>query len=225
MGNERESRPSDPLALPELTPDQRASREAENGIRQFDRLLELIDKGINLERFRLRISHLMELNRFAVEGLVDNPGALRQVSIFISDSKHEPPQWESVPKELEDLCDYVNDNWAVKSATHLAAYVMWRLNWIHPWVDGNGRTSRAISYLVMCIRSGLRFPGTKTIPERIANDKFPYYDALEAADRAWNHKTVDLAVMEDLLSAHLAAQLMSIYEAATSCSETDKATE
>ena len=32
---------------------------------------------------------------------------------------------------------------------------------------GNGRTSRALSYLVMCARLGYRIPGTHTIPEQI----------------------------------------------------------
>ncbi|HET9282483.1 MAG TPA: Fic family protein [Candidatus Angelobacter sp.] len=53
-----------------------------------------------------------------------------------------------------------------KSAIHLAAYVIWRLNWIHPFADGNGRTSRALSYLVLCTRLGERLPGTVTIPDQ-----------------------------------------------------------
>ncbi|MBL8221394.1 MAG: Fic family protein, partial [Bryobacterales bacterium] len=28
--------------------------------------------------------------------------------------------------------------------------VMWRLNWIHPFFGGNGRTARSASYLVLC---------------------------------------------------------------------------
>jgi hypothetical protein len=30
--------------------------------------------------------------------------------------------------------------------TELAAYGLWRLNWIHPFVEGNGRTARAVCY-------------------------------------------------------------------------------
>jgi hypothetical protein len=33
------------------------------------------------------------------------------------------------------------------TAIHLAAYLMWRLNWIHPFADGNGRTARMTSYV------------------------------------------------------------------------------
>ncbi|WP_271571569.1 Fic family protein [Bradyrhizobium sp. CCBAU 11386] len=85
-------------------------------------------------------------------------------------------------EEIEHLCDYINDNWSM-SAVHLAAYVLWRLNWIHPFADGNGRTARAVSYVVMSIKLDSLLPGAPTIPEQIAGNKKPYYDALEAADQ------------------------------------------
>jgi Fic family protein len=81
---------------------------------------------------------------------------------------------------VEDLCDYVNGQWTTRTALHLAAYVMWRLNWIHPFTDGNGRTSRAASYLVLCLRLGYLLPGRRTIPDQIAEDRTRYYKALEA---------------------------------------------
>lgn len=87
----------------------------------------------------------------------------------------------------------MNDKWTVKSPIHLAAYVMWRLNWIHPFTDGNGRTSRALSYLVLCIRLKMLLPGRTTIPEQIEKDRTPYYKALEAADEAWAGDRIDLA--------------------------------
>jgi Fic family protein len=55
------------------------------------------------------------------------------------------------------MCDYVNDQWSVRTALHLAAYVMWRLNWIHPFTDGNGRTSRISSYVILTIKAGSFF--------------------------------------------------------------------
>ena len=120
-----------------------------------------------------------------------------------------------VPEEVERFCDYVNDHWAKKSAIHLAAYALWRLNWIHPFTDGNGRTARAVSYLILCVRLGDRLPGRNTIPEQIAGDKGPYYRALEEADQAFKHGKVDLSAMEGILSDLLARQLLSVHAAAT----------
>ena len=90
---------------------------------------------------------------------------------------------------------------------------MWR-HWIHPFVNGNGRTSRAISYLVFSIKLGHVMPGYPTIPDLIARDKQPYYRALEAADDADLEGRVDVSEMERLLEHHLATQLLSVLQSA-----------
>lgn len=113
------------------------------------------------------------------------------------------------------MCDYVNTNWESLPPSHHAAYLMWRINWIHPFSGGNGRTSRAVSYLVFCVRLGYRLPGTNTIPDQIVANRQPYYEALDAADEAWARGEVNVTLMEDLLSRLLAEQLLSVHESAT----------
>jgi Fic family protein len=107
------------------------------------------------------------------------------------------------------MCDYVNYNWASGTAVHLAAYVLWKMNWIHPFADGNGRTARAVSYVVLSIKLDSLLPGTPTIPEQIATDKRPYYSALEAADAAWAMNRLDMILLEGLLGSMLAQQLLN----------------
>jgi Fic family protein len=120
----------------------------------------------------------------------------------------EPPKHFLVSEEVAHLCAYVNDNWDKSSALHLAAYVLWRLNWIHPFADGNGRTARAVSNVVLNVKLDSLLPGAPSIPEQISNDKKPYYDALEEADRAWTAGKIDVSVLEGLLSSMLARQLL-----------------
>ena len=90
-----------------------------------------------------------------------------------------------VPELIEEMCDYVNEHWETSTPLHLGAYIMWRLNWIHPFADGNGRTSRILSYVVLSIRAGSLPPGTPTIPDQIVENRTPYFEALDAADEAW----------------------------------------
>ena len=108
------------------------------------------------------------------------------------------------------MCDYINDNWRTATAIHIAAYLMWRLNWIHPFADGNGRTARMTSYVAMSVKIGRVLAGTPTIPEQIVDNRIPYFDALEAADEAWKSGKIDVSKMEELLSSLLANQLISI---------------
>jgi Fic family protein len=87
--------------------------------------------------------------------------------------------------------------------------VLWRINWIHPFADGNGRTARAVSYILLSIKLDSLLPGTKTIPDQIAADKKPYYAALETADAAWKQRRqVDVSELEQMLSGMLAGQLL-----------------
>jgi Fic family protein len=114
------------------------------------------------------------------------------------------------------MCDFVNASWD-RSPIYLASYVLWRLNWIHPFFDGNGRTTRAISFVVLCVRLGYRVPGTNTIPEQIARNKKPYYEALELADLVYEkEKKIDVGGMEALVASLLANQLAFIIKDARS---------
>jgi Fic family protein len=194
-------------------PDELACQEARNGLRQFDAVVEMVEYFLPPDRpFRLRPSQLLHLNRVALEGISSYAGNWRPAAIEIGGSRHQPVGAHQVPEMVEDMCDYVNDHWHQRNALHLAAYVMWRLNWIHPFTDGNGRTSRAISYLVLCIKIGYLLPGKKTIPDQIADDRTPYYKALEAADEALTRGEIDLTAMEELLSGMLANQLVAVHE-------------
>jgi len=160
-------------------PDQLAAREALNGLRQFDAVVEMVEHFLHPDRpFKFRPSHLLHLHRLALDGISHYAGTWRPAGIEIGGSKHRPVGAHQVPEEIEYLCDYVNDNWNATTPIHLAAYVLWKLNWIHPFTDGNGRTSRAASYLVLCLRTGYLLPGKQTIPDQIADDKTPYYKAL-----------------------------------------------
>ncbi len=194
-------------------PIEEAKREAANAVAQFDRVLDLIDMVVRDDRpFRLRPSMMLDLHRVAMEGLSLYAGTYRPGVVKISKSRHVTPDAAAVPGLVEEMCDYVMDNFRERTAIHLCAYVMWRLNWIHPFPDGNGRTSRALSYYVLCAKLGYRLPGSETIPEQIAANKTPYYEALECADDALKQGEIDLTRLEEMLQKQLATQLLSAYK-------------
>jgi len=213
--NEEAERHSRPIEVDLITdPVERARQEARNGLRQFDAVIEQIEYWLQPERpFRLRPSAVLHLHRKALEGISAFAGVWRPAGIEIAGSKHAPPPAHLVPELIEQMCEYINDNWS-RSPVHLAAFAMWRMNWIHPFTDGNGRTSRALSYLVLCVRLGYRLPGVNTIPEQIAANKKPYYEALEAADKLGFPEALDVSAMERLLEDLLAKQLASVLRAA-----------
>jgi Fic family protein len=195
----------------------KAEAEARNGLRQFDSVRATIEDFIppSEKKFKLRSSLILSLHNDALEGISSYAGNFRPGDVQISGSSHSPVKKHLVAGLVEELCDYVNENWRNKTALHLAAYVMWRLNWIHPFEDGNGRTSRAVSYVVLNIKIGYLLPGVNTIPEQIVLNREPYFEALEAADAAWKENILDLTKLELLLEALLSRQLLSVLENAS----------
>jgi len=212
-GEERERRDSRALEPQLITdPHQKAAAEARNGFRQYDAAVGAIQAALERGSFKLRPSLILGLQREALAGISSYAGNYRPGGVAIEGSKHEPAGAHLVPELIEDMCDYVNDNWELSTPIHLAAYVMWRLNWIHPFADGNGRTSRIVSYVVLSIRAGTLLPGTPTIPDQIVDNRRPYFDALDAADLAFRDGgRIDVSKMEDLLASLLANQLAEFY--------------
>ena len=117
---------------PELitNPDEKARREAENGIRQFNLALEIIRNHVkDSERpFRLRPSIILQLHKAALDGIHLFAGTFRNTPVQIGGSKHSPVEAFVIPEEVHSFCEYVNQNWTAQSAIHLAAYVLWRMN-------------------------------------------------------------------------------------------------
>jgi Fic family protein len=214
-GDERERRDSRALE-PELITDlqEKAAAEARNGFRQYDAAIGAIHTALDRGSFKLRPSLILSLQREALAGISSYAGNYRPGGVAIEGSKHEPVGAHLVPELIEEMCDYVNDHWIESTPLHLAAYLMWRLNWIHPFADGNGRTSRIISYVVLSIRAGAVLPGTPTIPDQIVDNRNRYFEALDAADSAYRGGKIDVSRMETLLAGLLAKQLAGFYQAA-----------
>ena len=196
---------------------QKTRLEAENGFRQLNQGIEIIRYYLEPGRpFALRPGLILELQKIAVDGIGPEPGQWRKTVVGITKSAHSPPQPHLVPALVTEMCDYVNDNLHVQTAFYLAAYVMWRHNWIHPFVDGNGRTSRVLSYIVLSIMIGYVLPGSPTIPEQIQNGRNGYFRALVAADAAWQDgERIDVSEMEALLTNMLGNQLLSVINQAS----------
>lgn len=190
-------------------PLERAKREAENGIRQFKEGLSVIrcHTGEAGKPFQLNQTLILELHLAGLIGVHALAGTYRNTPVTIGKSGHVPPKHTEIPDLVADMCRWVNDRWDDFEAIELAAYVLWRLNWIHPFADGNGRTARIIAYVVLSTKLGYVLPGSPTIPEQIAEDKAPYYTSLEEADDSWKREIVALSGMEAMIERMLERQL------------------
>ena len=180
--------------------------QEQNLLRQYDLLTNCIEIGLEKGIESFDKYTLWSLNGAAVSNIAQFGGRYREQPIYVGD--HVPPHFEKVSDEMDRFLSVVHEGWTVMdSPTFLPAYALWRMNWIHPFIEGNGRTARAACYYLICVRHGALLPGRKIIPERIRENRAPYYAALKEADQHWaaGHFNVDAlaSYLEDLLIGQL----------------------
>jgi Fic family protein len=176
-----------------------------NLIRQYDLLTNFIEIGISQGPSSIDKYMLWALNHIAVAGISQFGGRFREEPIYVGN--HIPPHFDKVPDLMDRFISFIHENWDNLSPTQLAGYGLWRLNWIHPFIEGNGRTARAVCYYLLCVRSGSLLPGRKIVPERIRETRQPYVSALRDVDKIWAAGNLDLTPMETYLAELLEAQL------------------
>jgi len=179
--------------------------QEKNLLRQYDLLTNCIEIGLRQGPRAFDKYALWALNHVAVANISQFGGRFREEPIYVG--KHIPPHFREVPELMDRFISVIQENWFIFPPTYLAAYGLWRLNWVHPFIEGNGRTARAVCYYLLSVRSGALLPGRKIVPERIREERQPYYDALRAADLAWHEGNLDVSVMDAYLARLLSAQL------------------
>lgn len=187
-------------------PELFARIEEQNLLRQYDLLSNCVEIGLvkGIEAFDHHT--LWALNYAAMANIAQFGGRYREDPIYVGN--HVPPHFREVPDLMDRFFSVVHENWTiVDHPTFMAAYALWRLNWIHPFVEGNGRTARAACYYLICMKQGRLLPGKKIVPERIREHREPYYDALHVADVAWEAGSYNVQPLAEYLSELLKAQL------------------
>ena len=182
-----------------------AKVQERNLARQYDLLVNCIEIGIQQGPTSFDKYVLWALNHVAVSNISQLGGRFREEPIYVGN--HIPPHFKEVSDLMDRFLSTIHENWSLWTPTGLAAYGLWRLNWIHPFVEGNGRTARATCYYLLSTRAGLVLPGKKIVPERIRENREPYYKALQAADRAWASGHLDVSELEAYLASLLHDQL------------------
>ncbi|MCI4443515.1 MAG: Fic family protein [Lentimicrobium sp.] len=161
-------------------------------------------EAINHQEAIAYIKHLMEKNTslnerevLSIHNLIlrginpEDAGKYRRVQVMIKGSSFMPPQPFLVSKEMEDFFFWYETN---KNSLHpivLAAELHERLVTIHPFIDGNGRTSRLVMNLIL-LQNGYVIANIKGDYE----NRMQYYNALETAQTKNNKEDFLLFVAQ-----------------------------
>jgi Fic family protein/DNA-binding XRE family transcriptional regulator len=156
-----------------ITISGKSMREHLEAINHQDAVLflkELVDKNLELKE-----RDLLQLHNLVLRGInAENAGKYRTVQVMIKGSQHMPAQPFLVAKQMEDVFLWYQLNKKKLHPVVLAAEMSEKIVTIHPFIDGNGRTSRLWMNLIL-LKHGYVIANIKGDYASRMN----YYNALE----------------------------------------------
>ena len=127
---------------------------------------------------------LLTIHRLMTEKTLDNPedaGRFRTndkvvvADMVEGDIIYTPPSFQEIPEFVESLCNFFNND-NPRTFIHpiiRGIIVHFMLAFMHPFVDGNGRTARALFYWYM-LKEGYKLTEYMSISRVIAKSKANY---------------------------------------------------
>lgn len=159
------------VALEGITIGGKSLREHLEAVNHRDAILlleDLVKKNEPLDEWTIK-----SLHHLILKGINDdNAGRYRTVNVRISGAEHLPPDQLVVPELMEKFIEWYHREAMNLHPVERAARVHSDFVKIHPFVDGNGRTSRLLMNLEL-LKAG--YPAAVLPVER----RFEYYRALD----------------------------------------------
>jgi len=189
-------------AVPEADPDD--ARELLNYRRAFEFVSTYLGEGGPITEGLVR-----EIHRRLVEdvrGGAAAPGEYRKVQNYVVNSAtgevvYTPPPAHDVPILMQGLVEWLNEPGDVHPVL-VSGISQFQLVHIHPFLDGNGRTSRLLSTLCL-YRAGYDFKRLFTISEFYDRDRSAFYRAIQSV----RERSMDLTSWLEYFVDGLASQL------------------
>ncbi len=163
---------------------------------------------------------LKEIHKLTVEKIVsaEKVGVFRTSQVVIKDEVtgevvFSPPPFVEVPYLLDDFFTWLNSSEALEIHPILKAGIThYILVAIHPFVEGNGRVSRAFATLIL-IRDGYDIKKFFSLEEHFDSDPSSYYEAFSNVDKqSKNIGARDLTAWLEYFTQAVASELSQIKE-------------
>lgn len=130
----------------------------------------------------------------ATRFLLARPGRYRDVEMHVEDAGAVVFRAQACRDVKRLMADFFRDlaaRWSTGDALDVASFALWRVTWIHPFSDGNGRTAIAFAYACLCLKLGAWLPGGPTVVDLIAADPARCQNVLRMTDRAFANSAAE----------------------------------
>ncbi len=192
-------------SVPDANPED--VKELLNYQKAFDFVSEYISGGGPITEGLIR-----EIHRRLVEGVrggIAGPGEYRKIQNYVVNSLtgeiiYEPPPAYDVPIMMAELVDWNQREQEIHPVL-VSGIAQFQLVHIHPFLDGNGRTSRLLSTLCL-YRAGYDFKRLFTISEYYDRDRPAFYQAIQSV----RENDMDLTAWLEYFVEGLSTQLAEV---------------
>jgi Fic family protein len=194
-------------SVPEADPDD--VRELLNYRSAFEFVSECLDSGDPITEGMIR-----EIHRKLVEGVRGGsaaPGEYRRIQNYVVNSStgqviYTPPTAVEVPVMMSELVKWLNGELDIHPVL-VSGIAQFQLVHIHPFLDGNGRTSRLLSTLSL-YKSGYDFKRLFTISEYYDRDRPTFYKSIQSV----RENDMDMTGWLDYFVTGLETQMVEVRE-------------
>lgn len=194
-------------AVPEADPDD--IRELLNYRSAFEFVSECLDSGDPITEGMIR-----EIHRKLVEGVRGgkaDPGNYRRIQNYVANSVtgeviYTPPSAVEIPIMMSEMVKWLNSYLEIHPVL-ISGIAQFQLVHIHPFLDGNGRTSRLLSTLCL-YKAGYDFKRLFTISEYYDRDRRTFYEKIQSVRE--NH--MDMTGWLDYFITGLETQMIEVKE-------------
>ncbi len=160
------------------------SRDDERELLNYKKAMDFISKYLGKDD-PVSEGIVRELHKILVKGVRGenaNPGNYRKIQNYVVNSRtrevvYTPPAPLDVPHLMREFTEWVSKAEDV-SPILVAGIAQFQFVHIHPFIDGNGRTARLLSTLIL-YKTGYDFKRLFTISEHYDKDRPSYYQAIQ----------------------------------------------
>jgi len=161
------------------------NRDDERELLNYKKAMDFISKYLGKD-YPMAEGVIRELHKILVKGVRGgqaNPGNYRKIQNYVVNSRtreviYTPPPPFDVPHLMHEFVEWINSAEGI-SPVLVAAISQFQFVHIHPFIDGNGRTARLISTLIL-YKTGYDFKKLFTISEYYDKDRPGYYAAIQS---------------------------------------------
>ena len=194
-------------SVPEADPDD--ARELLNYRSAFEFVSDCLDSGDPITEGLIR-----EIHRKLVEGVRGgkaDPGNYRRIQNYVANSStgdiiYTPPSAVEVPIMMSEMVKWLNDDLEIHPLL-VSGIAQFQLVHIHPFLDGNGRTSRLLSTLCL-YKAGYDFKRLFTISEYYDRDRSTFYKKIQSV----REKDMDMTGWLNYFITGLETQMIEVKE-------------